>query len=154
MITDLLAAIEGWGPVAALGNSVLAYPLVNAAHVLGVALLVGGVVPLDLRLMGFWSAVARAPLQRVLTRTASAGLAVAVVSGMLLFATRAGEYAQSPYFLAKICLVLLGAINVVLLTRLLEASSHPLTLAVRLLALVSLACWLGALLLGRLVGYF
>lgn len=154
MITDLLVTVESWGPVVALGNSVLAYPLVNAAHVLGIALLVGGILPLDIRLAGLWRDATLAPLWHVLSRTAGLGLALAVVSGGLLFATRAGEYVQSPLFLAKMGLVLLGGANAVVLSRLLAASPDFVTPAARLFALVSLTCWLGALLLGRLVGYF
>ena len=30
------------------------YPAVNAGHLLGIALLVGAVVPMDLRLIGIW----------------------------------------------------------------------------------------------------
>ena len=52
MIEQALVFVENLAVVSALRNSTLAYPLVNAGHILGVALLVGGIVPLDLRLLG------------------------------------------------------------------------------------------------------
>ena len=45
----MLAALEAAGSVAWLRASTLAYPLVNAGHILGLAPLVGAVIVLDLR---------------------------------------------------------------------------------------------------------
>ena len=87
------------------------YPLVNTAHILGVALLIGSVVPLDLRLLGLWGSIPLAPLWAVLTRTAAIGLGLAIIFGTLLFITRATEYAGSNIFIAKMILVLLGTAN-------------------------------------------
>ena len=60
MIEDWAAALEATALATGLRNSVWSYPLVNAAHILGVALLVGSIVPLDLRLLGAWRS---APLE-------------------------------------------------------------------------------------------
>ena len=99
MIGEWLVALEATAVAGALRGSVWAYPLVNAVHILGVALLVGAMLPLDLRLLGAWRSVPLAPLWRVLTRTASAGLGLAMVCGTLLFITRATEYAASGLFI-------------------------------------------------------
>ena len=74
MIEEWPAALEATPLATALRGSVWVYPLVNAAHILGVALLVGSIVPLDLRLLGVWRSVPLTPLWGVLTRTAGAGL--------------------------------------------------------------------------------
>lgn len=153
-MTDWLSALEAATWVAALRDSVWAYPLVNAAHLLGVALLVGAIVPLDLRLLGFWPAVPVSGLGRVLRGVAATGLLLALLAGGLLFATRASEYAASPFFLAKMGFVCLGGINALVASR---TSPEYLAGAGRrgvLVALVSLICWVTALILGRLVGYF
>lgn len=145
----------------ALRNSVWIYPLVNAAHILGVALLVGATVPLDLRLIGVWRSVSLMPLWRVLTRVASAGLALAMVCGSLLFITRATEYAASSLFIAKMVVVAIGTANA-LAIRLMRIEAHlclvpatvTLPVRLRLAGGVSLVAWVTALGLGRLVGYF
>ena len=150
MITAALLAIEALAPVAALRNSMLVYPLINAGHILGVALLVGAIVPLDLRLAGLWPRTAIDHLRPVLTHTAVAGFMLAVVCGALLFATRASEYAASPLFLGKLALIVLAGLNAAWLLRRGGATGG----AMRASAIVSMVLWIAVLLLGRLVGYF
>ncbi|MGH7844760.1 MAG: hypothetical protein ACREQW_06285 [Candidatus Binatia bacterium] len=161
MIEEWFAALEATALAAALRNSVWSYPLVNAAHILGVALLVGSIAPLDLRLLGLWRSVPLAPLWGVLTRTAGAGLVLAIVFGVLLFITRATEYAASNFFIAKMVVVGIGTANALLLRIPARAqlsdlpSAHtPPPARLRLAAGLSLAAWLTALTLGRLIGYF
>ena len=96
-----------------LRYSTWAYPPVNACHILGIALLVGAVFSLDLRLLRAWRNAPLAPLWHVLTRVAATGLLIAAVCGVLLFATRATEYAQSPLFLTKLLVVAVGVFNAV-----------------------------------------
>ncbi len=159
MLDPWLEALEATRFARGLGNSVWAYPLVNAGHILGIAL-VGSIVPLDLRLLSAWRAQPLAPLWHVLTRTAALGLALAVSFGGLLFATRATEYAASPYFLAKMVIVIAAAANAIALhiafpRAALEGKTiGALSWRVRAAAGFSMMAWLSALTLGRLVGYF
>lgn len=132
----------------------LAYPLVNAGHILGVALLVGGIVPLDLRLAGLWPRVGIEHLWPVLARTAAAGFMLALVTGLLLFATRATEYVASSLFLGKLALIVLAGLNAAWFLRHHATTGSALPATVRFGAIASMALWLSALLLGRLVGYF
>ena len=152
------AALEATAFAAALRGSVWAYPLVNAAHILGVALLVGAIVPLDLRLLGLWRAVPLTPLWRVLTGMAATGLIIAVAAGVLLFTARATDYVASSLFLAKMAVVATGVLNALVLRWMDSAArlrpvEQPSTGA-RIAADISLCAWPTALLLGRLVGYF
>lgn len=153
--------LENTALAAGLRDSVWVYPLVNAAHILGVALVVGAVVPLDLRLLGVWRTLPVQPLWRVATRTAAWGFGLAASCGVLLFAARATEYVASPYFLAKMALLTVVGVNALLLARL--VARHPLGLQdatqapsarVRFAAGLSLLAWVCVLVLGRLVGYF
>jgi hypothetical protein len=161
MTGQWLVALEATVVARALRGSAWAYPLVNAAHILGVALLVGAMIPLDLRLLGAWRSVPLAPLWRVLTRTAGVGLGLAVVCGALLFITRATEYAASGLFLSKMVVVGVGTANALAVRTLLPDAIAPMRSAlerlpvrVQLAGAISLAAWLTALTLGRLVGYF
>jgi hypothetical protein len=161
MIGAWLAELEATALARALRDSVWTYPLVNAGHILGVALLVGSIVPLDLRLLGVWRSVPLAPLWRVLTRTAAAGLVLAIGCGALLFVTRATEYAASGLFVCKMAIVAAGTANALVLRmaapdELLRAwpALEMAPRRVQLAGGVSLAAWLTALTLGRLVGYF
>lgn len=160
-MADWTAALEATALARALRASVWAYPLVNAGHIIGVALLVGAIVPLDLRLLGLWPSVPLTALWRVLARTAAVGLTLAVFCGALLFSTRASEYARSALFVSKMVFVAAGVTNALVLraaaaTRQMLDGPAPqrLPLRIRLAGGISLAAWLTALVLGRLVGYF
>ncbi len=157
-----MAALEATALARELRDSVWVYPLVNAGHIAGIALLVGSIIPLDLRLLGAWRSIPLAPLLHVLTRTAAVGLMLAITFGLFLFATRATEYIASSFFVAKIVIVALaiaGAVSSLHLlntARLARASgaTDPPPKSARIAAGVSLVGWLTALTLGRLVGYF
>lgn len=145
-----LAGLEASGLATHLRFSRYSYPLVNAGHVLGVALLVGAIVPLDLRLLGAWPSVPLATLARVLRPVAAAGLGLAAVTGFLLFSVSAREYWALPIFPAKMVLVALGAVNALVLGSGIERASPARRRAV---ALASAGLWLGALLMGRWIAY-
>ena len=146
------AAVEGLALAEWLRFSRWGYASVNSLHVFGIALLVGAIVPLDLRLLGFWRSVELGPLYRVLSRVAAIGLAVAIASGLLLFAVRASEYAALELFLVKIALVGAGlALAAILhfgvdLPRIAPARQ-------RLVGTISLLLWPTVLLCGRFIAF-
>ena len=155
MLGDLLGALEELPAIAALRESTLAYPLVNALHIVGVALLFGAIVPLDLRLAG-WRGEA-APLDglsRLLLPVAIFGFLLAAGAGLLLFATDARAYAQSPLFLAKISLIALALANALALRRLDWRRAPSPGRRVAAAGIASILLWLGVIVLGRLIGYF
>lgn len=156
----LLATLEASPWATALSGSLWVYPLINAGHLLGIALLVGAIVPMDLRLLGAWRSVPLAPLCRVLGACAVAGLLLAAVCGALLFATRATEYMAAELFIAKIVVIALATGNALALRlggfdaclRAADAGD-ALPRRVRVAAAVSLLAWPTALILGRMLGY-
>ena len=156
MLYAFFQSVEQWPLAAELRGSTWAYPLVNAAHIVGIALLFGAIVPLDLRLAGFWGGVPVAPLRRVLVPVAVLGLCLAITAGALLFVAKASDYAASGLFQAKIALVALALINATALRLAPAWRKHDETAAAcpRLAGVASIVLWLSAILLGRLVGYF
>lgn len=159
-MSEWIVAAEASALAAALRGSVWAYPLVNAVHILGIALLVGSILPLDLRMLGFWPSVSLVTLWRVLTRTAGIGLGLAASSGSLLFITRATEYTASGLFVAKMVIVGVGIANALILhgvmsrERRVSPEHWQPPAHIRISAGISLAAWITALVLGRLIGYF
>lgn len=159
MIGELSALLEATSLARELRASTWLYPLVNAAHVLGIGLLLGAIVALDLRLLGAWRGEPLAPLWRVLSTVALSGIVIGVTSGALLFAARASEYVQSPYFLGKMAVVAVGGANALGLRWCARRGRWAdwrarAPAGVRLSAAVSLVAWTSALVLGRLIGYF
>jgi hypothetical protein len=149
-----LAALEATTPAQYLRASRWGYAAASGAHILAIALLVGSIVPLNLRLLGLWPSIQRADLLRVLVPMAATGLAVAALTGSLLFSVRAQEYAEVGYLQAKLVLVLLGFLSALTIHRTygltLEGASQ---VRLRFHAFLSLGCWLGALACGRLIAF-
>jgi len=154
VVEPLLAALEATAPAQYLRGARWGYAAVNAVHILGFGLLIGAIVPLDLRLLGVWRGVPRAAVARVLVPTAAAGLTIAVAAGLLLFAVRAREYAGLEVVQAKLALVAIGgaaAIAIHLHGGWLLERAGSARLAGH--AALSLLCWLGALVCGRLIAF-
>jgi len=153
-VDALLGAVEATEIARALRGSRWLYAATNAAHIFGIALLVGGIIPLQLRFLGLWPGVPRAALARVLSPVAAAGLALAIMAGMLLFSIRARQYAGIGFLQLKLIFVAVGTVSAIILHRthglLLESASDT-----RLTghAIVSLTCWIGALVCGRLIAF-
>lgn len=154
MIPDWLETL----PLAAwLRRSTFAYPLVNAAHILGIGLILGAILPLDLRLMGAFRAAPLPALGPFLSRAAAVGVALALVTGLLLFLVKPADYLANPAFLAKLGLLALALANVALIhlgpgwRR--ATTERGVSRALRLSAVASMLLWLGALVAGRWIGF-
>ncbi|MDX3928746.1 MAG: DUF2214 domain-containing protein [Shinella sp.] len=154
---DLLAWIAASPPAAALKASGTLYLFVNAAHILSIGLIVGSILPLDLRLIGLLRGPPVAVLGPFLSRAAATGTVLAILTGLCLFSVRPTEYAGNPAFLTKVTLVAAGIFNAFALRltghwrRMVAGGAvHPL---LRLQAFVSLSIWLAAVVAGRWIGF-
>ena len=124
------------------------YPLVLFLHTFGLSTLVGLNSAINLRLLGVASAIPLASLERLFSLM-WAGFAVTAVTGILLFAAGATRHAANPAFFVKMLFVLVaGAALALIWNRVFRGQQRG-----RVLAAVSLACWLGALTAGRLMAY-
>lgn len=85
----------------ALRQSPALYPLANAAHILGIGLLVGAIFTLDLRVLGAFRQAPLTVLGPPLVRMAAIGLGLALVTGFLIFTVRPAGYAANPAFLVS-----------------------------------------------------
>lgn len=145
LVEGLVEALGTWPGAVLLQRSGTAYLLVNAAHILGVGLLVGAILPLDLRLLGFFRTVPLAVIEPFLTRAAAAGLALAVVTGLWLFTVKPVEYLENEAFLIKLGLLALALLNIAL--------RHSIMGFARAAAAFSFLLWLGVLVAGRWIGF-
>ena len=137
-------------------SSLLGYPAILTLHTIGLALLVGAGVAVDLRLLGVARGTplsALAPLFRIMW----IGLAINTVSGVLLFIADAVRKGSQPIFAVKL-LCVAGAVAVLVMIRsLVLHPSSAVTIAAstraRTLAMASLVLWTGAIVAGRLMAY-
>jgi hypothetical protein len=134
-----------------------AYPVVNLVHLLGLVLLVGPMLLLDLRLLGAGRLFPLAEVSAALTPWAVAGLLLLLPSGALLFAADAGPLIENRLLQFKLLLVAFGIANALLFRRLWSGRLHDWDWrppwAGRLQAALSALCWLAAATLGRLIAY-
>lgn len=150
----LFAALEGTALAQALRGSRWGYATVNAAHILGIALLIGSVMALNLRLLGVWRGISREAVVRVLAPVAASGLILAMLTGPLLFMVRAREYSGIGFLQLKLAFVAVAVLSALAL-----CWSHGFLLRdaprARLAghAILSTVCWLGALVCGRLIAF-
>lgn len=155
-----------WLEASALGQTtralgVWSYGIINLAHILGIALLFGSILLLDLRLLGAWRQVPLAVLSGPTTFMARVGFLLAVCSGIPMLSVNASEYAGNPFLLVKFPAIGLALINVWLVHRSEGWRAHRLRDLMprerrRLAfgAMLSLTFWLTAITGGRMLGYW
>ena len=142
-------------------SGVWAYGVVNLVHILGIATLFGSVLAFDLRLIGLWRRVPLTTLERPTLTLAACGFAVAVSSGVTLLSANGSEYVGNPFLALKFSAIGLGLANIVAAqflpawrARAAEPHGPRQRFALRILGATSLACWLGAVAAGRMIGYW
>lgn len=156
-LSNLLAALGEWPGARWLRAWWVAYLFVNAAHILGLALLLGSILVLDLRLLGGLRRVPLALIGPLNARMAAAGAALTVLTGVWLFTVRPTEYAGNPAFQIKLVLIGMALANVAVQhvnpAYRLALRGGPLPAGVRASAAVSALLWLAVLVAGRWIGF-
>jgi hypothetical protein len=141
-----------------VGESLWAYPLFETMHTIGMAMLVGSLGLVNLRVLGYKSELKILDTQRLLP-LAWIGFTLNLVSGLCLFASDAVYFWESYTFRVKIVLVILGGINAAVLGsrvfREAPAGAPPVvpTSGTKWVAATSLVFWFGAICAGRLIAY-
>jgi len=88
-------------------TSTIGFPLMLSLHAVGMAVAVGLILVLDLRLLGAFDVISYSFLRRALVLSWT-GFTINFFSGLALFVPRGIEYVGDPAFLSKILLVTLG----------------------------------------------
>jgi hypothetical protein len=159
-IAGLLASLEASRLATGIRNSLYLFPLIESVHVLGLAMVFGTIVIIDLRLLGL------ASTRRPFTDIASDVLkwtwlafAVTTTTGALMFIVNAGSYYHSVYFRTKMALLVLSGVNMLAFEVTAGRSVHTWDrnaagpAAGRAVAALSLVVWIGVIFLGRWVGF-
>lgn len=129
----------------------LAYPALEVVHIVGIGLLVGNLVLLELRVWGWGEQLPVKPLARLALGLAVVGFALAGASGLLMFAAQAGELLANRAFVIKMGLLMLAGTNAAWFHG--RGSLVRMDRTARLLALVSTVIWLAVIVCGRSIAY-
>jgi uncharacterized protein DUF6644 len=125
-----------------LKNSWL-FPVIQSVHLMGIALLVGTIVLIDLHLLGL--ALRRYPVAEIklrFSRWKRAGFAIMMITGPILFASDVSRYIHNPAFLVKMAFLVAA-----LLLQFVEKRG-------KVGAAVSIALWSCVVLGGRAIADF
>jgi hypothetical protein len=154
-----MGAIESSALGQAMRQSLWLYPTVEIVHLVGIALLVGAIVVLDLRLLGFSRSLPVRKLASHVLPWSAAGLALIVPSGLAMFVAHAGDLIGNPVFALKMCLVMAAGVNAAVFhagifrgAAAWDADAMPPAMA-RAAGALSLLLWVSVIACGRLLAY-
>src|SRR5512139_2986067 len=134
-------------------ESLLAYPTILTLHTVGLALVVGAAVVVDLRTLGVGDAIPLSTLRRAF-RIFWIGFGINLVSGLVLFASEATTKGVQPVFYIKLALIAAALVITSAIRKRTHAAPGPKPMAgARGLAIASLALWAAAIVAGRLMAY-
>jgi hypothetical protein len=145
------ALAGGFVGIPAIASHPWAYPALEVVHTVGVALLLGNLVALELRVWGVARAVPLAALGRLSLTLALAGFALLVCSGVLLFAAAPDEMLGNRAFLIKMGLIQLAGLNAAWFHARGGLARPDATARVQ--TALSLGLWLAVIALGRWIAY-
>jgi hypothetical protein len=135
--------------------SLWAYPSVLFLHSVGLASLVGINAAIDLRVLGFASDIPLKPLRRMIPLM-WVGFGVNAFSGLMLILASASTLLRNPTFWVKMVFVAAAVVTIYLMDKKVfsaDTDDNALPTESKVLAAVSLFCWTGAMVSGRLIAY-
>jgi len=135
----------------ALGSHPWVYPALEVVHISGIALLLGNLVLLELRVFGLGAGLAVKDLARLGLGLASIGFSLAAASGLLMFASQAGELLGNRAFTLKMLLLLAAACNAAWFHG--RGSLDKLDGVARVQMALSTLIWLAVVACGRWIAY-
>jgi hypothetical protein len=153
-----------WLAATALANrirdSLLLFPLLESTHVLGLALVFGTILVIDLRLLG--AASAQRPFQRVASdifKWTWGAFALTFITGALMFTTNAPVYYHNFYFRTKMVLLVLAGLNMLVFELTAGRTIHgwgnarSAPAVGKAVAVASLTMWIAIIFMGRMIGF-
>jgi hypothetical protein len=146
--------LEALPLIAEIRTTPTIYAVINALHIVGLAILVGAIVAADLRVLGLWRHQDWRGAIRAGSTVAAAGLAVTMLTGITLFAIRPEHYLGNAPFLVKLGLLTAGLLNVVLFHLWIRRSDGARPDGVlRASSAASISVWIAAIFSGRFIAY-
>jgi hypothetical protein len=128
-----------------------AYPALEVVHIVGVALLLGNLLALELRVWGVAPELPLQALARLSLSLSLVGFGLLVCSGVLMFAAAPGELLANRSFLWKMGLLQLAGLNAAWFHA--RGGLARLDRTARAQTVLSLGLWLAIIMLGRWIAY-
>ncbi|MXO61016.1 hypothetical protein GRI89_15850 [Altererythrobacter salegens] len=137
------------------------FPTIETVHVIALVTVVGVIAAMDLRLLGLTSrGKSVVAMERDTVPLVWGAFVLALVTGTLLFVSKAATYMANPFFLWKMGLMALAGVNMAIFHRVLSQGvdewgqpGHAIPMAAKVSGVVSLVLWMLIPLCGRIVGF-
>lgn len=135
------------------------WPACETLHFIGLAMLIGTVWIIDLRMLGVAKGLPMAPMQRLIG-WGVAGFIINMVTGVLFLAGKPFQYIGNIGFTLKMIFIALAGVNVLVFYLIVYRRVENLgpgedaPLAAKIVAAASLILWLGVMSFGRSLPYF
>lgn len=146
----MLVWIENTSLALWVGTSLWAYPVLLSAHITGLAVIVGIIAMRDFHLLGFINGVTEANFLE-LKKLAYCGFLVNGISGIMLFSSQASYLSTNLPFLVKLFFIGSGMVLASKIYKKIEKNTGRAS--TKILAILSLFSWFGAITAGRLIAY-
>ncbi len=127
------------------------YPALEVVHIVGISLLLGNLILLELRVFGRGAALPVRDLARLSVSLALFGFGLAGASGLLMFASQAEELLSNRVFLAKMLLLNVAACNAAWFHG--RGSLDKLDTLAKAQMVFSTLVWIAVIALGRWIAY-
>ena len=159
-IDGALGAIEATRLAASIRGSLYLFPFLESLHVVGLAMVVGTIAVLDLRMLGIASV--RRPVSRIaidVETWAWMAFVLTAATGALMFTTNATVYYHNTFFRLKMTTLALAGVNVVIFNRTARRSLErwntdaKAPASGRAAAAISLLLWIAIIFMGRWIGF-
>jgi hypothetical protein len=159
-VFELCQAIENSPLGVWMRASIMAIPIADALHVIAIALVLGTILIVDIRLLGIPST--RWPvtlLSDPLIRCTWLAFVISAITGAAIFVANATTYYINLAFRIKLVLIFLAGVNMMLFefitVKTVEKWDQGVQppLAAKVAAAASLTLWISVLVLGRITGY-
>ena len=146
----MLVWIENTSLALWVGTSLWAYPVLLSAHITGLAIIVGIIAMRDFHLLGFINGVTEANFLE-LKNLAYCGFLINGISGIMLFSSQASYLSTNLPFLLKLFFIGSGILLASKIYKKIEKNTGRTS--TKILAILSLFSWFGAITGGRLIAY-
>jgi hypothetical protein len=153
MLTDFLRWLVNSPWSRAINSHEWVFPAIQSLHFIGFALSIGTIAIVDLRLLGFgMRRQDPAELAADLAPWTRAGIAVMLITGLLMFSTDAVTYHNNPSFQFKmICLMVALLFHFTIHRRAVRPGTS--LIATKLVGGISLLLWTGVIAGGRMIAF-
>ena len=154
MYAEWLAWLEASRLGEVARHSAWLFMIVNVLHVLGAALVVGGIAVFDLKVL-LGRGERAAETGRIAIPLAATGLLIQIPTGVTLLAVEARALGVNPAFYAKMLFIAVGLANLAVFHARFGSAmgQEPLPAAAASFAAVSIAAWVLTLVAGRMIAY-